>query len=400
MNYSEITYDSGEAYAKIKAKTSLNFNGKNHEVTIEVGHSIKTKLNDNNFDEMVKFIELVEDTMKKPEIQKIPVFAKLKDKDEIKKLDQRLLHEISENLDCVNVSELDVVGVTVVFNDNDSEYTLKLHRSEMKVSDLNKESVKKFIVDNNIDVERDFFNIKVIVKKNDHEFIDYMKRLIDYTDDEKKCILIKGEWYRYNDNYVEYLNESVRDLEVVYDEKYNFHKHQFEDYRKQKMVEERDLEEYKDLTDEKFKKKIENKYYKERVFNNIMGEQYGFENHDRSSTYLDSGEKIEIMDLYKDKTMFAVKIGSTSSKLNYVVNQSLDSFRLYTIGEFKDVPEIDTVVVWLIFDSEASSRIIKEHTDLSELKLLGLKNRLDEWKKEVRLAGKKPVVYVNKWIED
>ena len=133
---------------------------------------------------------------------------------------------------------------------------------------------------------------------------------------------------------------------------------------------------------------------------NIMGEQYGFENHDRSSTYLDSGEKIEIMDLYKDKTMFAVKIGSTSSKLNYVVNQSLDSFRLYHIGELKNAPEIDTVAVWLIFDKEASSRIIKEHTDLSELKLLGLKNRLDEWKKEVRLAGKKPVVYVNKWFEN
>ena len=227
-----------------------------------------------------------------------------------------------------------------------------------------------------------------------------MKKLIDYTDDEKKCILIKGEWYRYNDNYVEYLNDSVRDLEVVYNEKYNFHKHQFEDYKKQKMDEERNLEKYKDLTDAEFKDKINRKYYKERVFNNIMGEQYDFENHDRSSTYLDSGEKIEIMDLYKDKTMFAVKIGSTSSKLNYVVNQSLDSFRLYKIGEFKDVPEIDTVVVWLIFDNEASSRIVKEHTDLSELKLLGLKNRLDEWKKEVRLAGKKPVVYVNKWIKD
>lgn len=54
----------------------------------------------------------------------------------------------------------------------------------------------------------------------------------------------------------------------------------------------------------------------------------------------------------------------------------------------------------MIFDKEASSRIIKEHTDLSELKLLELKNRLDEWKKEVRLAGKKPVVYVNKWFEN
>ena len=76
LNYRDIEFNSGEAYAKIKAKTLLDFNGEKHEVMIEIGHSIKTKLMDNNFDEMVKFIELVEDIMNKPEIQKIHVLPK------------------------------------------------------------------------------------------------------------------------------------------------------------------------------------------------------------------------------------------------------------------------------------------------------------------------------------
>lgn len=57
------------------------------------------------------------------------------------------------------------------------------------------------------------------------------------------------------------------------------------------------------------------------------------------------------------------------------------------------------VVVWVIFDSDSLYKFVSKDTDLSQLKLLGLKNRLDEWKKEVRLLGYKPVVYLNKWIK-
>ncbi len=44
LNYSEIAFDSGEAYAKIKAKTLIDYYGEKPEVTIEIGHSIKTKM--------------------------------------------------------------------------------------------------------------------------------------------------------------------------------------------------------------------------------------------------------------------------------------------------------------------------------------------------------------------
>lgn len=53
--------------------------------------------------------------------------------------------------------------------------------------------------------------------------------------------------------------------------------------------EERNDESYINLTDEKFYEKIEKKYYKERVFNNIMEEKYGFKNYDRTNTVLASG---------------------------------------------------------------------------------------------------------------
>lgn len=235
LNYSEIAFDSGEAYAKIKAKTLIDYYGEKPEVTIEIGHSIKTKMLENNFIEMVKFIEYVEHTIKhNHEIQKIPFFAKVTNKDVINELDQRLLHEINDILDCINVSELDIIGVTEVFNDNDSLYTLKLNGFEMTVSDLNRDCVERFITENNIDLENDFFKIKVQVDKEDTHFSNYMKKIIDYTDDERKCILIKGKWYHYNDDYVAYLNDSMKDLEVKYISDYDFSSSQFNNYRNKK----------------------------------------------------------------------------------------------------------------------------------------------------------------------
>lgn len=94
----------------------------------------------------------------------------------INELDQRLLHEINDNLDCINVSELDIIGVTEVFNDNDSLYTLKLNGFEMTVSDLNRDCVEQFITENNIDLENDFFKIKVEVRKENAHFSYYMKK--------------------------------------------------------------------------------------------------------------------------------------------------------------------------------------------------------------------------------
>lgn len=103
------------------------------------------------------------------------------------------------------------------------------------------------------------------------------------------------------------------------------------------------------------------------------------------------------MDLYKSETMFAVKIGNTSSKLSYVVDQSMASLEMYKNGQFPSMPSINTVAVWIVLKRKNKLPMYDGKPDISKLNMIMLKNRLDEWKKNVRVAGYTPVVYLNYW---
>lgn len=224
LDYSNFTYDSGEAYAKIKANMDVEDGFVLHDKLVEIGHSIKTKLPENSMESILNFIEYVEKTQGREEIQMIPVFYKIKDEELIQELDDRLSDRIKDNMDCINISELDIIGVTEVFNNNDMSFTLKYKRKSKDVQELSRESIEQFIEEiKEFDFRRDFLKIKVISNKNGESVrTDLMKRLIDYTDDDKKCLLLKGEWYEYNEDYLSYLKDSIDEIEVKYDSRYDF----------------------------------------------------------------------------------------------------------------------------------------------------------------------------------
>ena len=398
LDYHNFTYDSGEAYAKIKAKVKVKDDFTIHNAMVEIGHSIKTKLPSNNVESILQFIEYVEDVRRQEEKQKIPVFYKIKDDVLIQELDHRLADNIAADIDCINVSELDIIGVTEVFNHNDTSFKLKYKKKSTEVQELSKESILQFIsAIENFDYRNDFLNIKVVSNKNGEPVrTDFMKRLIDYTDDEKKCLLLKGEWYAYNDDYLSYLRDSISEINVIYDPQYDFGDVQMKDYLNERANVEKILPEYRGKTFAQIEKAIKNKYYPERVFNNVMEEKYHFKNYDRDIDRLD-GEKIELMDLYKDKAMYAVKIGESSAKLSYVVDQSISSVIMYKHKQLEDMPEVDTVVIWIILKRKNHLPEDNGRPDLNTLKMLTSKNRLDEWKKEVRVLGYHPLIYVNYW---
>ena len=397
LNYNNIFYDSGEAYAKIKAKMDIEEKGESREEIIEIGHSIKTKVQTNNIDGILKFILFVEKIMAQEERQKIPVFYKVKDEVEIQELDNRLSEKIEDSIDCINISELDIIGVTEIFNHNDTSFTMKYGRKKKDIQQLTKENILKFIDEKHLDLKSTFMNIKVISNKDgDPVCTDIMKRLIDYTDDEKKCLLLKGEWYYYNDDYIDYLNDSIGELNVIYDPCYDFGKKQLKEYQNKQYQKEKGLPEYAGFTPREIKEKIEKKYYPESAFNHYISDKYAFKIYDRDLEQI-KGEKIELMDLYKDKTMYAVKIGESSAKLSYVVEQSLSSLKMYKHKQLKNMPEIDEVAIWIILARKKPLKIRNGKPDLSSLKMITLKNRLDEWKKEVRILGYSPVIYLNYW---
>ena len=60
-----------------------------------------------------------------------------------------------------------------------------------------------------------------------------------------------------------------------------------------------------------------------------------------------------------------------------------------------EMPKITTVVLWFVLEREQHIEGSDGIPDLNSLDMLMLKNRLDQWKKEVRLAGMRPLVYIN-----
>lgn len=398
LDYHDLEFDSGESYAKIKAKVKLNDNFTLHNELVEIGHSIKTILSENSVDCILKFIEYVETVLKDKIHHNIPIFSKERDEKKVKELDERLLNQIDRDIDCINISELDIIGATEVFNHNDSTFMLKYKKGkEEEVDELSKDNVIRFINANQLQIRKDFLDIKVVSKRNGEPVCtEIMKKLIDYTDDDKRSLLLKGEWYSFNDDYIQYLQDSIFEIPVVYNPIYDFSDNKLKEYVNKKYVEEAGNSEYENLTEKEIRKKLKNKYYAERVFNNVLEEEFDFENHDRNDDETGAG-KIELMDLYKDRTMFAVKIGNSSAKLSYAVEQSISSTKMYKHKKLIDMPEIDNVAVWIILKNHKHLPLINDKPDLSKLRMIMLKNRLDSWKKEVRLLGYKPIIYLNYW---
>lgn len=397
LNYNDISFDSGESYAKIKAKVRNDEGFVVHSDMMEIGHSIKTQVPENSIDSILRFIEYVEEVRHKEELHKIPVFRKVKDEKIIYELDESLLEKIDENIECINISELDIIGATEVFNNNDATFTLKYKSCKKQIDELTKENIMQFMEENNLRIKDDFLRIKVISNKNGEPVCtEEMKNLIDYTDDVRRCLLLKGEWYLFNDDYVQYLQDSIAEIEVLYNPQYDFSDKKWEEYVEKKYQQEKDTQEYDGLSDIEVRKKNKDKYYPERVYNNVLSEEFGFENHDRSNKITAAG-KIELMDLYKDKAMCAVKIGNSSAKLSYVVEQSISSVKMYKHKLLPNMPEIDKVVIWIVLRNHRHLPMKENRPDISILGMVMLKNRLDAWKKEVRLLGYKPIIYINYW---
>ncbi len=372
----ELEYDSGESFSKIKANIKTKEDEERFNGTIEIGNSIRFSMKENSLENIVRIINYIEETMNKEIIHNIPLFNKIQD-ERIEMLDNLLIEYLSNEEFEIEISEMDIIGVNEIFYSNDYIYTLKYGREEENIEDLNCKTIISFI--NNKGIEKNqILDIEVILYQ-DGNFIGKknIKELVDFISDEEEVVLSNGIWYEYNEDYLKYLNDSLNEIPVVYDKKFDYSKQQYEEF----------IQSNKETIGESILKK---KYYKEFVFNTLMEENYDFKNYDRS---IDNG--VERMDLYRDRTMYAVKIGNTSSKLCYVVDQSISSLKMYKAKLLDEFPEIDTVAIWIVLERKNKLKEKNGKVDINELNMLMLKNKIDSWKKTVRLMGYKPIIYIN-----
>ena len=396
INYSELEFDSGESFAKLKAKEVLPDGFSLYKPSLEIGTSIRFNTDSDSLDKIVDLICHVEEALKNPEDKcKIPVFSKITDKEHIAELERILREQIQLGQAAINISELDIVGVTEVFNNNDGAFMLKYKRHEKEISVLNAESIRDFCEENSIDFDNNVLDIRVVSFYNG-ESVDtrLVHDMIDYIIDDEQILLSKGIWYKYNDDYLEYLRDSLAEIETVYDPRFDFSESIHDRYVEDLFIAEKHDPQYAGLNDAQIKKRIKNKHYAERAFNELRSRDDGFICYDRALKEAGK-ERIEVMDLYKDGFMYAVKIGNSSSKLCYVVDQSLTALKLYKKGLLPGTPSITTAVIWLVLETNTHIEDENGTPVLDNLKMLMLKNRLDQWKKAVRLMGLKPIIQIN-----
>lgn len=394
INYNELEFDSGESFAKLKAKIDSDDTLTLFKPSLEIGTSIHCVTETDSLECIVSIICYIENTIKyKEDRYNIPVFSRVKDKALIERLNNRMEEKVKNNPE-ISISELDIIGATEIFNHNDSEFIIKYRRKAKNVTSLSSDQLQLFCQEHKLNFEDIVLDIRVQSLYEGNIVSSALVRdLIDFTDDEERCLLSKGIWYQYNDDYLKYLEDSISEISTEYKSEYDFTSKKHLEFIETFLSDARNDPNNKGKTDKEIREKLKRKYYAERAFNMLMERDFGFKNYDRNNENI-NGAKVEIMDLYKDGTMYAVKIGNTSAKLCYAVDQSIASLRLYKHDKLDKMPKIHTIAIWLIL--ERATHIEENGTpNLNLLDMLMLKNRLDQWKKEVRLQGYKPLVCIN-----
>jgi uncharacterized protein (TIGR04141 family) len=400
VDYNNFEFDSGESFTKIKAKVLVNDDFRIHNESIEIGNSLKFNLPEDSLESIADLIIYIEDVIENEEDKyKIPIFNKVTNADSLQTLNNRLSEEVRNNPLLINISEIEIIGTTEIFSHNDTMFKLSYRSFQKEISELTQENLHQFAIDNNFSLNECLLDIKVISYKDGSPIrTDILRNLIDYTDDNERCVLSKGQWYQFNDDYLAYLEDSIKEIDVIYNPQYNLDKYLHKEFLERKFLEEKDDAVYQGKTPVEIKKSIENKYYAERYYNIFLAETHQFINFDRDVRRIGTAD-IELMDLYKNSTMFAVKIGSSSGKLCYVVDQSLQALRAYKHNLIENMPPIDTVAILLVLDRVNHLPIVAGKPNINKLDMLMLKNKLDSWKKDVRVLGFKPVIYVNYIID-
>lgn len=388
---SSLIYDSGESYTKIKARMRTDEEETRFNGTVEIGTSIRFSMKENTLENIIRIIDYVEETLTKEIIHNIPLFLEV-EKDRVKELDKELIDNIKKQNVEIEFSEFDIVGVNEIFYHNDYGLIISCGENNEIVEELDCVKINKFIEKNNINDE-EILNIKIQAINDEYPVpVQELKNLIDFTDDKEKVVISNGVWYEYNDDYLRYLKESIKEIDIEYDIKYDKFDNEYLKYINEQYEKEKNCIEYSAKNETEVKTALKKKLYKERVFNLLREINDGYINCDRKIENSD-GNKYELMDLYKDKAIYAVKIGNSSSKLCYALEQSIIGMKM--LKNKNSELEVEKIGIWLVLERKNKLKLTNGTIDLNSLDMLMLKNRIDSWKKEVRLAGYKPVVRIN-----
>ncbi len=342
-NNTALDYDSGESLHFLKSKTIDLLQWGN---IASFGHSVQLNL-DININDLPSLINRIENKLQEPVLANFPKAELIKDQIEIERLDAMVSNAIISNDPNVGNEEFDLSGIDFIFTDN-ALFQFKLKRTNIEseiYSDLSIENLKEFILDNHIDLHQNLNDIQVkFLREEGRNFTKTVKTILQYITEEREA-LIDGKWHKFNQSYINLLNDKVKKITLNYDPSMNY---------------------------------IAN--IEEDTFNN-QREAEGYKNLHTENIMLARRYKVEKMDLYKDSTLYFVKKGNPQ-KLNYVIDQAMNTLQLlknneFVIEENGEEMEIKKICLWFLIDR------VNDVNNLADFNSLIFIMKLDNLYKEV-----------------
>ncbi len=378
-------YEPGESVDHLKLRASdRDLWG---ERNIIFADSIQMDMDRNPLD-LAEIFDRLEASMGGEEIIRLPKLEPVAD--ELRaELDKLLFTSIKTRQGNVKVEEFHVYGVAICFSFHDYDYRLSAKKSTEAGAyrknignSLTVEEISDFLIEHD-DID-DINAVSVQFKSGDHGvFTQELKEILDLpiAYDGYHYFLRNGDWYKFNQTFMDYLKHSLDTIATVLKEPLDE-----ADYIRWRDEKQRKIDANEPVDDKLT--------YRETYFNKKQCTDHGYLLLDRQLTQLQSMERgkkqyrVEVADLFKDKEIISVKISETSSELIYNIEQSRDAVELIRRHEIEFDQELNAAALWFVFEDE-----IQRITEFNSIQFL---LAIESWQKLVRSLGLTPRIYISK----
>ncbi len=333
-NNSELDYDSGESTHFLKSST---IDKEKFGKTVSFGQSVLFSLDIEPI-RLKDLILSIENELKEKPKFPLTRLEVVKDTVKIAELDSKLIYSILDESDSVQTDYFSLSGVNFIFND-EAKFTFYIGSSTVadnnkKYDELSFDNLKEFLSEKDIDITEKLNYIRIkIYNEDSRDRHDSLKNLIDFVTEDNYC-LMDGKWYKFNNAYIEFLEEEVDKIQLdLCDDKYDLDSFEKEDH----FIEKRANEGYHIMHKD----------------SKTVGQRF----------------KVEDADLYKNKGLFFVKKG-IPQRLNYVVDQARNTIQLLQNKTKKIIIDkrerkIKNICLWLILENRKNK--IEKLSDLNSL---------------------------------
>lgn len=166
--------------------------------------------------ELGDFLTKLDQEMGRPARFPLPRTTILMEQVEIKRFDQMLIDELFAPVGATDFTHnsYDLYGIDFVFSNNGSYKIWCPKYDAVEVEELSMKDLKDYIQQNNL-AREDVLGIRIQhLQEGRPQYTKSIKEAIDFIADNEQVLLTGGKWMRFNQDYLDFLNEYLQSIEV------------------------------------------------------------------------------------------------------------------------------------------------------------------------------------------